>query len=265
VVTTLYPLEYFAGRIGGNSVEVANLMSAGVEAHDFEPTPADIRKIDSADLIVYNGSGFEPWIDRAMEAIGRDGRILVEASPGTSAQHDERGLDPHVWLDPLRAVKQVELIRDGLGQADPGGAEMYEESAGVLIEELEELHRRFLSGLSGCRSRRFVTSHAAFRYLAERYGLEQLSISGLSPGVGPSPGELAKLADTLRDLGIRYVMVESVSSSRLAETLAKEVDARLLSLHTLENLTVEQSRRGETYFSVMEANLRSLRTALECD
>ena len=268
VVTTLYPLEYFARRIGGDSVKVVNLISNGVEAHDFEPSPGDMQKLDSADLIIFNGSDFEPWMVRALESIGKDGRLVLEAGHGLTdngvAKKDGERVDPHVWLDPLIAAEQARLVQNGLSHARPALGEAFDEHADTLIRELEELDREFSSGLADCRLKEFVTSHDAFGYLARRYGLETIPISGLSPEAQPSPRDLARLADTVRELGIKHVMVESIVNSRLARTLADEVDAGLLTLHPLESLTNDQSERGENYFSLMSNNLGNLRTALEC-
>ena len=268
VVTTLYPLEYFARRIGGDSIEVVNLISNGVEAHDFEPSPGDMQKLDSADLIIFNGSDFEPWMVGALGAIGKEGRTVLEAGHGLTDHgvdgHDGERVDPHVWLDPLRAAEQARLVQNGLSHARPALGEAYAEHADALIHELEQLDRQFQSGLVDCRLREFVTSHDAFGYLARRYGLETIPITGLSPEAQPSPRDLARLTNTIRGLGIKYVMAESVLNSSLARTLADEVDAELLILHSLESLTEDQSERGENYFSLMNSNLSSLRTALEC-
>ena len=273
VVTTLYPLEYFTQRIAGDAAEVVNLISPGVGSHDFEPTPADIRLLESAGLIIYNGSGLEPWLDRALRAIGDDQSIVLEASLGLAnasldgpKDADENGVfDPHVWLDPLIAVEQVDLILEGLSQARPDISGVLAENADALTRNIRRLHLRFEAGLANCRLRHFVTAHAAFGYLALRYGLTQVPISGISPGAEPSPRDLARLTDIVRGLGVMYVMVEPNISPRLAETLAGEADAAVLTLHPLASLTLDESQRGETYLSVMEANLANLRTALECE
>ena len=261
VITTLYPLEYFISRIAEDSVEVANPVPPGVKAHDFEPKPDNIRRLNSADLIVYNGSGFEPWIDRALESIDGSERIAIETSRGLA---DLASGDPHVWLDPLKAIEQVKLIRDGMSRVDSDRADFYTENATSLIAELEQLHARFQSALAECRLREFVTAHDAFGYLAQRYDLEQVPIAGLSPEAEPSPRDLARLVDRIKELEVRYVLVEVIVSTRLAETLAKEVGAETLILHPIESLTDDESKRGATYFSIMNANLNNLRTALEC-
>lgn len=262
VVTTLYPLEYFARRIAGPSAQIVNLVAPGVEAHDFEPAPADIRQLDAAHVIIYNGAGFEPWIDRALAALDLQGKVIVEASQAVQADANQ---DPHLWVDPVKAIGLVEAIAAGLGQARPEMASTYAASAAALRGELEQLDGRYRAALANCKHRQFFTSHAAFSHLAQRYGLEQVAISGVTPEAEPSPGDLARLADALRASGIRHVLVEPVISPRLASTLAQETGATVLPLHPLESLTPEEAQRGEDYFSIMDANLRSLRTALECE
>lgn len=271
VVTTVYALQYFAERVGGGSAQVVNLVAPGVETHDFEPAPGDIRRLDGADVVLYNGAGLEPWLDRALDAVGTSGRVVVNASEGIAEAYggDPGGrgtLDPHVWLDPLKAMKQVESIRDGLVRADPANRRLYERNAAALQQDLGALHRRFADELAGsnCAMRRFATSHNAFGYLARRYALEAVPISGLSPEVEPGPRDLARLADRLRALGVAHVLVEPLVSARLAGALAGEIGATLLPLHPLESLTPGEAARGETYMTIMADNLANLRTALRC-
>ncbi len=266
VVTTMYPMEYFAQRIGGEEVSVVNLLKPGAEAHSFEPTPDDIHKLDTADVIIYNGSGFEPWIDRALSTISDSGgpRFITEASYELGQESDAGEIDPHVWLDPLKAMDQVNLIRDTLSSANPDAAPYFSANAQELLTELSSLHQTFLLGIADCALDRFVTPHAAFGHLAERYGLEQIPISGLSPEAEPGPTDLARITDAARKLGINYVMVEPIVSAAYAGTLAREVGAQLLPLHPLASLTLDEANRGEDYFPIMHANLDSLRLALEC-
>ena len=259
VVTTLYPLEYFAQRVGGERATVVNLIPPGVEAHTFEPSPADIRKLDAADVVAYIGPAFEPWTGRALDTIGkRDGSVVTFRGA-------DDWTDPHLWLDPKKARLSVAALRSGLGLADPAGEETYKANAEALLAELEELDTQLSAGLQGCSKDHFVASHAAFGHLAERYGLEQVSISGLSPEAEPGARDLATIVDTIRELGVEYIMVEPVISTGFAETVAREVGAEMLPLHPLESLTPDESERGEDYFTVMRSNLESLRLALECE
>jgi zinc transport system substrate-binding protein len=262
VATTTYPLEYFARRVGGEAVSVINLVPPGVEAHDFEPSPADIRALREAHVVVYNGAGFEPWIGRALASGSNASRVVVNtAPPGGGAEHLQ---DPHTWLDPLLAMEQVNAVRDGLAKARPEQREVFLANAEALNGALFDLHQLFQRGLQECRHKLFVTSHAAFGHLAKRYGLEQVSIAGVTPEAEPSPGELAALADRLRTLGVRYLLVEPIIGQELSLSLAREIGADLLPIHPLESLTPEEVQGGETYFTIMQDNLRSLRTAMEC-
>jgi zinc transport system substrate-binding protein len=266
VVTTIYPLEYFAQRIGGDKVSVTNLLKPGVEAHSFEPTPDDIRKLDAADVIIYNGSGLEPWVGRALSAMGNDSnqRLIIETSSELTNENDYTEIDPHIWLDPLKAIEQVKLIRDSLISANLEGEDTYTANAENLLTEILSLHQAYSNGLVKCATTQFVTSHAAFGHLAKRYGLEQIPISGLSQEVEPGPADLARIIDTALKIGVHYVMVEPIISTSYAETMAWEINAKLLPLHPLESLTSEESDRGEDYFSIMETNMENLKLALEC-
>ena len=257
VVTTLYPLEYFARRVGGERVSVVNLIPPGVEAHSFEPSPGDIRKLEGADMVMYMGPAFEPWFARAQEAMDGGPRLAIVFGVGVA--------DPHLWLDPLKAMEMVSSISTSLSQIDGDGEQLYDANAEALLGELEALHQRYLDGLEGCRLNLFVTSHAAFGHLASRYGLEQLPISGLSPEAEPGPRDLASMSDSLREMGVKHILVEPVASTSFARTLAREVGADLLPLHPLESLTPDEANRGEDYFTIMDSNLESLRLALECE
>ena len=269
IVTTLYPLEYFAGRIAGDDAEVTNLIAGSVDAHDFEPSPRDIQKLAAADIIIYNGAGFEHWLDRALGSVVTEATV-VETAEGIAEPYGERAkdndyaLDPHVWLDPIKAMAQVTSVKDAMMARNPTAAGKYDDNTEALLRELEDLHQRYESGLAACRYKHIVTSHDAFGYLAERYGLEPVPLAGLTPEAEPTPRRLALLSDRLRELNISYVMTELGVSGRLAATVAKEIGATILELHPLASLTPAELARGETYFTIMDANLRNLKIALEC-
>ena len=279
VVTTIYPMEYFTRRVGSGAVELMNLVQPGIEAHTFGLTARHLRALASADLVVMNGQRMEPWLEGALEGLGDEGPAHVMAaaddplassdpplaSPNNGEEPASGPLDPHVWLDPLLAIGQVERIRDALARAAPQHEVLFGENAGKLVQELQRLHARFESALVSCRHRHFVTAHAAYGHLAQRYHLEQVAISGLSPEAEPSPRWMAAIADQVSQLELRYVLVEPALGRDLPETIARETGAGVLMLHSLGSVTAEELAGGGDYLGLMEQNLQTLVQALECN
>jgi zinc transport system substrate-binding protein len=250
VVAGFYPLAYAAEQIGGPSVEVENLTPPGAEPHDLEPTPQDVADLQGADLVLLLGQGFQPSLERAAE--GANGNVVeLLDTPGLDVHPD----DPHVWLDPVRFEKVVQAIADALG--DPGGA-------GPFIKRLQALDRDYKAGLADCERREIVTSHEAFGYLAEDYGLIQVAISGISPEAEPTPQALQHVVDVVRQTGATTVFTEPLVSPRLADTVASETGAATAVLDPIEGLTSSEQAKGDDYFSIMRANLAILRKGLGC-
>jgi zinc transport system substrate-binding protein len=431
VLTTLFPMTYFSERVGGDRVSVESLIKAGIDAHDFEPTPGDIITIGNADVLVYNHPAFESWVESAVDAAANDSLIVVKTADlpddvefahdhgdedehddhdehahdddeehgdkeselveavghvveevehgditadtgvqeiedilhsfegdheghdhedeehaedhedeehededheghedehadeehlnelieeleaivtrvesgavaadvgieeieGVLGEHDhgdheghddedghddhadedehdghehEEGADPHIWLNPLDAVEQVQAIQTAFSNADPDGSSVYSENADALISELLALDEEIISGLSSCELDHIVVSHEAYGHLAERYGFEQIGLQGLSTEGDTNPGRVAEIIDAMRDLGVTHVLQEPIAGSPLAETVAQETGSELLTLHPMESITPADIESGATYFSIMRANLESLRIALEC-
>lgn len=261
VVAAFYPLAFAAERVAGDGVEVRNLTPAGAEPHDLELSPADVGEIADAKLVVYAGAGFQPAVEDAVASTGAEALDVLEGLElhATGEEHEgedgEESADPHVWLDPRRYARVVERIAAALGRPD---------AAGPLVAELGRLDAEFERGLATCARHELVTSHAAFGYLADRYRLEQVALSGLSPEAEPSPAALSDVVAEVRERGATTVYFETLVSPRLAETVAREVGAATAVLNPLEGLTPEQADRGEDYFSVMRENLAALRRGLGC-
>jgi zinc transport system substrate-binding protein len=267
VVAGFYPLAFAVERLAPDE-DVVNLTPPGVEPHDLELSARSVGTIRDADLVVFAGEGFQPALADAVASTGAPSVDVLEGlelREGTEDDHaDEAGehaeeesgaRDPHVWLDPVLYARVVRTIAAALDPpADPTS----------LVEELERLDGEFRDGLRDCERREFVTSHAAFGYLARRYDLEQVAITGLSPEAEPTPRELAEVVDDVREHGATTIFFETLVSPRLAETVAREVGARTAVLDPLEGLTEEQLERGADYFSVMRENLAALRRALSC-
>lgn len=250
IVAAFYPIAFAAEQLDP-SAEVENLTPPGAEPHDLEVTPRDVRELQSADLVLLLGHDFQPQLESAVGDGARVVRLLD--TPGL----DLRPRDPHVWLDPRRYGLLVQEIAGGLG---PRAAE----NATRLIGRLGRLDAAYRTGLADCERREIVTSHESFGYLAGRYGLEQVAISGVSPQAEPTPGDLQKAADAVRRTGATTVFAETLASPKLAETVARETGARTAVLNPIEGLTAEQQSKGENYFSLMRENLAALREALGC-
>jgi zinc transport system substrate-binding protein len=258
VVASFYPLAYAAEQIGGGRVEVTNLTSSGAEPHDVELSVRDVERVRSADVIFYFGSGFQPAVERAAEGASGEAVDLLDGLDLRAEEEDEggdSGTDPHVWLDPLRYESIAARIGEVIDRP---------EAAAAFARRLSELHAELEAGLEHCSRREIVTSHAAFGYLAARYDLAQIAITGPSPEVEPNARVLEQVIAEIREHGATTVFSETLVSPRLAETVARESGARTAVLNPLEGLTEDELARGEDYFSIMRANLAILREALGC-
>lgn len=259
VVAAFYPLAYAAEQIGGKSVEVRNLTPVGAEPHDLELTPRDVEELDAAQHVFYLGSDFMPALEDAVAGDDRAVDLLAGQRLVRGAAHghgeEESELDPHVWLDPLRYAHIATRIGDVLGRP---------EAAREFVAELRRLDAEFRAGLETCERREIVTSHAAFGYLARRYGLEQVALTGVSPEAEPGPRALEALTEEVEHEGATTVFFETLVSPRLAETVAREAGASTAVLDPIEGLTQKAAGRGANYFSVMRENLAALRQALGC-
>jgi zinc transport system substrate-binding protein len=280
VAATIYPLADFAKKVGGEHVEVMTLTPPGVEPHDFEPTPRDLEKLDSSKVFIYNGAGLESWVDRVRHSLDPKKTVIVNATQSLNLlkieeehahdeeEHGEEGhhhgeWDPHVWLDPVMAEQQAARIRDALIQADPDHRTEYENNYRKLSERLSELDRKFSELTRKADIKEIVVSHAAFGYLAERYGLEQIAVAGLSPMDEPSPKAMEEILHVMKEHGIRHVFFETLANVKVAEAIRKETGAEALTLHPIEGLTEDEVRRGEDYFSLMQKNLENLKKGLQ--
>jgi zinc transport system substrate-binding protein len=265
VVASFYPLYDFSRQVAGERAEVVLLVPAGVEPHDWEPTPPDIVRIQRARVFVYNGAGFEPWADKVRRSLAGTNVIIVRATEGLApAVAGSRVEDPHAWLDPVLARTQVETIRSGFAKADPAGARTYEENAHALATRLAALHQEFERGLADCVHREFVVSHAAFGHLARRYRLTMVPLMGVALEGEPTAASMASIVRFVREHRLRYILFEPLVSGRLAETIAREAGAATLVLNPIEGLTRAEAGAGKDYLALMRANLVTLRTALEC-
>ncbi|MFC5532549.1 metal ABC transporter substrate-binding protein [Cohnella yongneupensis] len=275
VVTTIYPLYYFAEQIGGDRANVVNLVAAGVEPHDWTPKSRDLTRASQAQLFIYNGAGLESWADDFLPVIKSGGDVrTIEASQGIALidghgeeevghEHAGKESDPHTWESPRSALTMALNIKDAFVAADPQHKAEYEDRYAQLNDRLKQLDAKFAEGLSAYAGRDIVVSHQAFGYLCRDYGLNQIAIMGLSPDAEPRAQDLLDISDYVKSHGIKTIFFEELVSARLADTLASEAGVGTMVLNPLEGLTPEQEKAGEDYFSIMERNLQNLQKALQ--
>lgn len=277
VLASFYPLQFITQEIGGDLVDVTSLTPSGAEPHDLELSPAAARSVGDADLVVYL-SDFQPAVDDAIAQ--REPAHVVDAATSahleahelqgeeehdgeehsTDDGHDHGALDPHFWLDPERLADVSEDVVAELSAIDPDNADTYAQRGDDLVASLTELDTTFADGLAQCDSQLLVTSHEAFGYLAERYGLEQVGISGIDPEGEPSPARIKEVSAIIKDRGVTTIYFETLVSPKVTETLAADLGITSAVLDPLESLTDPDG----DYRSVMLSNLEALQSGLGC-
>lgn len=271
VLASFYPLQMVAQEVGGDRVSVESLTPPGAEPHDVELSPAQVSHLDTADLVVYL-SGFQAAVDDAVAQTAPQHVLdAADVTPLLSDEgheheheegddHDHGGLDPHFWLDPSRMPAVADAVAEQLTELDPDGADEFAANAAALSERFAALDAAYQAGLAECSIRTFVTSHTAFGYLADRYDLHEVGISGIDPEAEPSPARLAEVSDVVEQEGVTTIFFETLVSPKVAETLAADLGVDTAVLDPIEGLADEDA----DYFTVAEDNLEALRVALSC-
>lgn len=307
VVASFYPAFFFTSQVLGetSAVELTNLIPAGGEPHTYEPSPSQLAQMESADLIVVQGEGMEPWLegleheleDNGVEILALNDHLDLLSFEEEHEDHDEHEghddhghedhdheeehedhddhghddhhdhdhgeYDPHTWLDPLLVVKMVGEIKESLINMDPANAEQYEENANRFVAELGIIHQTYERALASCELDAFITSHDAFAYLAERYGLHVHAVSGVSPFDEPAASQLAELIEVAQEEKVKHIFFEVLANPEAAEVLAEEAGLTSLILNPIAGLAKDQQE--EDYFSLMQENLDNLKIGLACE
>ncbi|NOU97083.1 ABC transporter substrate-binding protein [Paenibacillus sp. LMG 31456] len=291
VVASFYPLYDFTKKIGGDHVNVINLVPAGVEPHDWSPKGRDIQNITKAEMFLYLGAGFEGWVDDTLNSMPKDSKLMVvESSKGLdlieSAEEDEHGheaekkdssnkekstevqvheghWDPHVWLSPVNAKKIALTIKENLIKVDGAHKADYEANYNQYAAQLDQLHDKYKQSLSSLAKKEIVVTHQSFGYLAKEYGLIQKPIMGMSPDAEPTSKDLKEINDFIRKNNVKTIFFEELVSDKLAKTLAKDAKVETAVLNPVEGLTEEQLKAGADYISIMNSNLNNLIKALQ--
>jgi zinc transport system substrate-binding protein len=290
VVTTLFPLYDFATNICHDKAEVSLLLPPGVEAHAYEPKPADMSKIQNADIFIYTGAAMEPWVEKLLQGIDTRRINIIDASRGitlisglhrhdniekTGFNHDHEsrhphehqgGPDPHIWLDFSNAGKMVDTIAKGFMDKDPQNQIIYSGNAEAYKRKLEDLDKKYRDSLSSCKSRIIIhAGHFAFGYLTKRYNIEYITAyKGFTPDAEPTPKSLIELMKTLKKYSVKTIYYEELIIPRVADTISKEVGGNMLMLHGAHNISKAEMDQGVSFLSLMEKNLENLRIGMQC-
>lgn len=287
IYTTVFPLQYFSERIGGKYVDVHTIYPPGADEHTFEPSQKDMIKLADSDLFFYIGLGLEGFVEKAEGTLKNENVSLIpvaddlelskeeeqheeEEHHNEEENHDEEvnheehhhDVNPHVWLDPIYSKEMAAVIRDSLVKKMPEHKELFDKNYQALAAELEELDAQFAKTVSTAKHKKVIVTHAAFGYWEDRYGIEQISISGLSTTNEPTQKELEKIISLADHEGLHYILFEQNVQSKLGKIVQQEIGARALPIHNLGILSKDNIKDKETYFSLMEQNLKTLETAL---
>ena len=289
IVAAAYPFQFVAERVAGQHGDVSSLTQPGAEPHDLELTPQQTADVIEADLVVYEKT-FQAAVDDAVAQSGKDNAldtttVVPLQDLGTEQAHEkehaegqehegeqhaegedehaeESGLDPHVWLDPTQIITIGNAVAEKLAAVDQDRAADYAANAKALEAELTTLDQEYTNGLQNCERTEFITSHEAFGYLAKRYGLTQIGISGLSPDAEPSPARIAEVQTEAKEHGVTTIFYETLVSPDVAKSIAGDLGLKTDVLDPVEGITPES--RGTDYLAVMRSNLTSLTAANGC-
>jgi zinc transport system substrate-binding protein len=297
IYTTMYPLEYFTERIGGKHVEVSSIIPPGADAHTYEPSTKKMVEITEGDAFVYNKLESDEFSSSVADTLKEEDVPIVDAakgvelahmgehedegtheehegeeshedhegeeSPENEEHHEHGSLDPHIWLDPVLAQQMADNIYNGLVKIKPDAKDDFKKNHEALIKDLKELDSAFKNSVENAPKDAFIVSHAAYGYWAERYGLEQIAISGLSPSHEPSQHQIENIIKNAKKEKISYILFEENVNNKVAAMINKEVGAKTMTLHNLETLTKEDINNNRDYLSIMKENIETLSKALQ--
>jgi zinc transport system substrate-binding protein len=262
VLASFYPLYEFTKTIGNEKIDVSIIIPPGIEPHDWEPSIQDLQKIQKADVIVINGVGFEPWITELV-TVYPDILIIDTSREISLLEKDEQMFngkiqnDPHIWLDPILAKKQVQNIANGLSKIDPQNTDYYQENAKTYNTKLDLLDNKIRNELSVCTKKDFLAFHDAFSYFAHEYELKQDTIIGIDPSEEPTAITIQKIIQRAKNLNFNIIFTEEAVNPRISEVIADEIGAKVLTLSPIEIY-----EEGSDYIKRMEQNLSNLKEEL---
>lgn len=250
VYTSFYAMYDFARTIGGDDIDLYNVVPTGTEPHDFEPTAADMAKLSKADVFIYNGMGIDEWAEKVADTLPETVNVVY-----ASKKINTDGADPHVWLGLKNAKAQLEAVSGALSEVDSANAQKYAERLAEYLEKIDALETEYKNaGLSG--KKLFVT-HGAYGYLCDDFGMEQIALEGISGDSDPSPAQMAKIVDEIKAEGAKCIFYDPLEGDKMANAVAKEAEIEALPLYTFEGDIEDRD-----YITIMQTNLEQLKKSL---
>ncbi|MDC0251455.1 zinc ABC transporter substrate-binding protein [Synechococcus sp. AH-551-P21] len=270
VVTTFLPITLFTEAVAGECATVTSLIAPNLGPHDFQATPADISALSNASVLVKNGLGMEYFLDKLITSANNNSLQVVDTSRGVAVIRSDDDQDeakqgdqeygevnPHIWLDPLRAVQQVENIRDGLVKADPDCADGYTKRAAAYASQLKGLNTTIATQLKPFRGQTFIAFHDFAPYFAERYGLKADFVVDV-PEMNPTPEDLQRVSKKVQQSQLKALLSEPQEGDRSFNALALDLGVKVVTFDPLETGSEQASKQPDTYFKVMDKNVVSL-------
>lgn len=290
IITTFYPMQALTNAVVGDSAEVTVMMENG-DAHEYEPSAQDIATLNEADVFVYNSEDMETFVPTLLESIDNPDLVIIEAASEvelidgdvetvgettseeehtdedtdaeTEEDHDHEGhsheTDPHTWLDPVNAVTEAQTIANVLTEADPDNAETYQENTRQFASDMMAVHDEYANLFESAETKTFLTQHAAFGYLANRYGLHQVAVTGVTESAEPSPKRIAEIVSYMEENNISVIYGQAGGATEIAKTIASEVGGTVGELQSMESVDTSQyPADGTGFIAIIKDNLESL-------